>query len=81
MDDLHELPCPTCGELQKLDASDLQPGQILPCMTCRCHLVLTEDLTLARATNADMERRPIREQEVGRLFQAIWSGMPRDMYC
>jgi hypothetical protein len=65
----------------RLDARDQRPGLVFPCYPCRCHLVVTAELTLTRATNADMEKRPIDEQYVARVMQKVWSGMPQDVYC
>lgn len=81
MNEIREIPCPTCGHLFSLDASDVRPGMIVPCNTCRLHLVVTMELTLTHATNDAMGKRPIREQEVGRMMQRMWSGMPKDVYC
>ena len=81
MDEIRKTPCPTCGNLLSIDPHDERPGLIFPCHTCRGHLVLTAELTFARATNADMEKRPIGEQEVGRLMERIWSGGQHSEYC
>ena len=81
MNDIRQVHCPTCGDLLSIDSHDERPGLIYPCNTCRCHLVVTETLELRRATNADLEKRSIGEQEVGRLFARRWSGIPRNVHC
>ena len=81
VDDIRKTPCPGCGNLFSIDARDERPGLIYPCHTCRCALVVTAELTLAIATNADLEKRPIGEQEAARLFARRWSGIPRDVHC
>lgn len=81
VEEIREIPCPQCGDQKTTCASDLRPGEVVPCFSCRCLLVLTADLTFRRATNGDLEKRPIREQEVARLMQRIWSGLPQDTYC
>ena len=81
MDNIRQVPCHTCGDLLSIDSHDERPGLIYPCHTCRCHLVLTPELTLAIASNADLEKCSIGVQEVGRLFQQRWSGMPLDVHC
>ena len=81
MDTIREIPCPGCGATLSIDPHDERPGLIFPCHRCHCHLVLTAELTLARATNADLEKRGVGEQEVGRLMERIWSGIPQDVYC
>jgi hypothetical protein len=81
MNDIRQVPCPGCGANLAIDSHDERPGLIWPCHTCQRHLVLTDAGALAIATNADLEKRPIGEQEVGRLFQQRWSGIPRDVHC
>jgi hypothetical protein len=81
MNTIREIPCPTCGDTKRIDPSDLRPGIVFPCHPCRCHLVLTAELTFAHATNEDLEKRPIGEQEVGRLMERIWSGGQHSAYC
>ena len=81
MDETRTLPCPQCGGLQRRYVEDVCPGAVFPCHACRCHLVLTAELTFAHASDADLEQRSIGEQEVGRLMERMWSGRPQDVYC
>ena len=81
MNDIRQVPCPGCGATLSIDPHDERPGLIFPCHTCRCPLVLTAELTFARASNADMAKRSIAEQEIGRMFARRWSGIPQDVYC
>jgi hypothetical protein len=80
---IHELPCPQCGDPHPIAARDLRPGTIFLCLPCRCHLVVSAELTLARATNDDLfsGRRSIRAQETSRIMLRIWAGMPLDVHC
>ena len=75
------MPCPKCGDPQRDEASSVRPGGIYICNPCQCFLVVTTALTLARATNDDLCRLPIREQYVARAVHRMWLGIPHGDYC
>ena len=81
MDTVREMPCPECTRLTPLWVDDIRPGTVACCDFCDTILVVTEALTLKRATNGDLCTQTIAVQERVREWQRDIRDIPLDVYC